>query len=109
MITQETAHRLFGEDTSRNWAQDPDINNLFLRTSENYLNDALQARGHLFLNEAYDQLGLARTSQGAISGWLRATGNPVKFWSNELETNEDGYIILVFITDGIIYDKIEAE
>lgn len=106
---KETVHELYGRDSSRNWSSDQNINMLFLQTIENWLNDRLKSRGHVFLNEVYDELGLRRTSQGAISGWLRSSGNPIRFGIQDPALVNEGDIALVFVTDGVIYDKIEEE
>jgi hypothetical protein len=105
MNVTETVTRKYDSQV-QNWSKDPDINVLFLRNSQNFLNDRLKAQGHLFLNEVYDLLGMSRTSQGAISGWLKG---PINFWNRELESDEEGAITLVFVTEGVIYDKIEGE
>jgi hypothetical protein len=99
----------FGKTTAKNWSSNPEINWLFLRTTQNYMNDLLMSRGHVFLNEVYDQLGMRRTSKGATDGWLRSRGNTVQFWNENLESDEEGTIRLEFETDGVIYDKIENE
>lgn len=59
--------------TSRNYETNRDFNMMFLRAQQNYANDILRARGHLFLNEVYDMLDLPRTTAGQIVGW---TYNP---------------------------------
>jgi hypothetical protein len=109
VIITETVVKKYGQDTSRNWSPDQDINALFLRTVQNFLNDRLQARGFVFLNDVYNELGMRLTSQGAISGWLKSRGNSIQFASPEPEIDEEGAITLIFVTDGIIYDKIEEE
>lgn len=43
------------------------LNNLHL--VEKYMNDKLNMRGHLYLNEVYDMLGLPRTKVGQVVGW----------------------------------------
>lgn len=50
----------------------------FVLTVQNTANDLLQARGHLFLNELYDLLGIKRIPQGNLVGWMRKTrtGDP---------------------------------
>jgi hypothetical protein len=103
MTVHEIVTRKFDRQ-ARNWSQDPQINMLFLRTMQSFFNDVLMSRGHVFLNEVYDELGMSRTSQGAISGWFKG---PIVLWNPELEADEDGAIALVFVTEGIIYDKIE--
>ena len=43
---------------------------MFLRAQQNYWNQMLVARGHVFLNEVYDALGIERTQAGSIVGWV---------------------------------------
>ncbi len=109
--------RFYDEISSINWSPDPDINLLFLRTVQNYCNDRLKARGHVFLNEVYDELGLSHTKAGAIVGWrwLKRSGDDhIDFgiWDgiyetvNEFFNGREGSILLDFNVDGIIYDKL---
>lgn len=103
----------FFDEYSDEWKRDPELNRMFVQCQQNYLNDRLKAYGHVFLNEAYDCLGIPRTRAGAVVGWLK-------------EGNGDGYIdfgifeafnarfingpeqsiLLDFNVDGVIYDKI---
>jgi hypothetical protein len=106
--------RFFGED-NRNWSPHPEYNLLFLRAQQNYANDRLQARGHLFLNEVYDALGMDHTKAGSVTGWVRENGDDyvdfgvfdkkdqTKFF--DFVTGQEG-IWLDFNVDGVIYDKI---
>lgn len=59
-----------------NWTKDPEYNFMFCRDQERYANDLLKRRGHLFLNEAYDLLGIDRTQAGNIVGWIYDEKNP---------------------------------
>lgn len=96
------------EHSSRNWSPDPHINSLFIRTCLNFLQDRLKAQGYLFLNEIYDQLGLARTSQGQLVGWIYADCKPdEEIWASDSDSEEE-FITLTFRTQGVMYDKIEA-
>jgi Family of unknown function (DUF6353) len=60
----------FFDESSRNWSRQPGYNQLFLQCQQNYANDLLHSRGHVFLNEVYDMLGLPRTPEGQIVGWV---------------------------------------
>lgn len=52
------------------WEPYPEINMHFLRGIEHHMQNLHRSRGHLFLNEVLDALGLQRTREGATSGWL---------------------------------------
>jgi hypothetical protein len=111
--------KLWGQDYSQSWNRQPDYNLVFLRSQQNYLNDLLKARGHVFLNEAYDQLGLPHTKEGAVVGWVldnkNGGDNYVDFglFNREMEpqhfdffTGREDAIWLDFNVDGVIYDLI---
>lgn len=104
------------DDASPNWVPDAELNLAFLRAQQNYCNDLLKARGHLFLNEVYDILGIPRTKAGTITGWVisKDGDNFVDFGLYSIHNQEasdfvNGYeesIILDFNVDGVIYDLI---
>lgn len=108
--------KLFAPD-NKNWERKPEYNVMFLRSQQNYANDVLRARGHIFLNEVYDMLGMERTRAGAVVGWL-ADGDGDGFidfgiWDANREdqflefvTGREGSILLDFNVDGNIWDKI---
>ena len=106
-----------------NWNDPPyDENNwLFLRTQQNWANDFLHARGHLFLNEVYSMLGMAHTTAGAAVGWLydrdndrgdnyvefgcwgqKDDGQPLDFYNGR-----EGAILLDFNVDGPIWQLMD--
>lgn len=104
--------RIFDE-YSVEWRKDPELNKLFVQCQQNYANNLLQARGHLFLNEVYDMLGLDRSSAGAVVGWVigKEGDNYVDF--GMYDAHNTGFVngwersvVLDFNVDGIIYDKI---
>lgn len=112
--------RFFDEYSSRSWSPDPEINLLFLRSQQTWLNDRLRARGHVFLNEVYRELGLSDTKAGAIVGWRwnKNSGDDyIDFgiWDGKQEAVNDffngreGAILLDFNVDGLIYDKLEND
>lgn len=61
---------LFSENTSFHHKKDSRMNYAFLKATESYANTLLHSKGHLFLNEVYDALGMKRTKTGALCGWV---------------------------------------
>jgi predicted dithiol-disulfide oxidoreductase (DUF899 family) len=120
--------RYFDEETSSQWSPTPEYNMMFLKTQQAFANDLLHSRGHLFLNEVYDNLGLPRSKDGAVVGWVLGEGDDyVDFGIYETnvatyETAHDtdtigekrrdfvnGYrnsILLDFNVSGVIYNLI---
>ena len=66
----------FYDDGCLGWTKDPELNLVFLKQQQNYANDLLKARGHLFLNEVYDMLGIPRTKAGNVVGWIYDEKHP---------------------------------
>lgn len=97
--------KAFTSDTSTSWAPQLEYNMMFLRANEQYANDMLQAKGHVFLNEILDQLGLGRTRLGQLLGWTRTGSEFISFGTHSGDA--DGSWILNFNFEGIIYDKVE--
>lgn len=104
------------DECNKNWSRDPGYNQMFLSSQQSYMNDLLRARGHVLLNDALDALGIERTPQGALLGWLKdGTGDGyVDFGVFEGDrhsgmrfvTGQEKSIWLDFNVDGIVYDKI---
>lgn len=117
--------RFFDECTSTEWRKDSEYNKMFLRRSQDYANEMLKHRGHIFLNEVYDMLGMPRSKAGQAVGWVYDKENPngdnyVDFGLYDIhrlpihlkETKEafingtERSILLDFNVDGAIYDLI---
>lgn len=108
--------RFFDESCGDVWSSVPEYNRIFLHAQQNFANDMLRARGHIFLNEVYDSLGLERSKAGAVVGWVWDNGgdNRVDFGIfegsrpaiREFVNGQEGAILLDFNVDGVIYDKI---
>lgn len=106
----------FFDDGCKGWDKNPEYNLTFLVCQQNYANDLLQARGHVFLNEIYDLLGIPHTKAGAIVGWINNSSGDsyVDFGIFEKDSMKcrdfvNGYertILLDFNVDGIIYDLL---
>jgi len=109
----------FFDPYSSSWQKEPEYNLFFLQCQQNYVNDLLHARGHVFLNEVYDRLGIPRSKAGAVVGWVLSkngeTDNYIDFGVFEGKTQVardfvngfEGSILLDFNVDGVIYDKID--
>lgn len=113
--------RWFDAESSRNFSVNPEINLYFLKTVQNYSNERLRARGHMFLNEVYDELGLSHTEAGAIVGWRWNKGSGDDYidfgiWdetrreeANAFFNGREGSILLDFNVDGPIFDRLEED
>lgn len=107
-----------------NWSDRPEVNLMFLRASQNYANNQLHAKGYVLLNDVLDSLGIERTKEGCVVGWVLpkkgekphkdqdcyvdfgifdASDDPYKLY-DFIAGNEP--IWLDFNVDGVVYDKI---
>jgi hypothetical protein len=111
--------RIWGRDTTSEWDPIPEYNLAKLRSTQEYCTMRLNARGHLFLNEVYDALGLEHTPAGAVCGWqskkyggkdgfvdfgVLEEGAEIKFL--EFMTGREDHILLDFNVDGEIWRDI---
>ena len=112
-----SAYARFFDDSCVSWQRNAEYNLMFLQCQQSYMNDMLHARGHVFLNEVYDRLGIPRTSAGAVVGWVMTQNgdNFIDFGlfdKNNMRAREfvNGYehsILLDFnVNEGTIYNKI---
>lgn len=99
----------------------------YVQQKESELQDMLNSRGHVFLNEAYDKLGMPRTAQGSVVGWINSPKNnhldkPFRLslgYANDecpedelrrilaSNSNEEIYIWITPNCDGVIYNMID--
>ena len=116
----DPAHKLspyarWFDQSNPNWQKNAEMNRWYIGIQQTQLNDRLKARGHVFLNEVYDELGLSHTQEGAVVGWIYpprpgcdgfidcgvyATGNADFHFGGEHQ------ILLDFNVDGLIWDQI---
>ena len=97
--------------------KDPSYNYFFVRSNQNFFNDLLNTRGHVFLNEVYDAFGFDRTYEGAVVGWaLHHGGDDFIDFDVFDENNQakrafvNGHgeaILLDFNVDGFIHDILK--
>ena len=97
------------------WEVDPAHNLAYLSQIQSHMTDLLLTRGHVFLNEVYDAIGLPRSSEGQLVGWVKGAGdNFVDFgiYNANVPVNRDfingfeNICLLDFNVDGLVYDKI---
>lgn len=127
VVSKEGASRLsmysdyarFFDDGCTGWEKDSEFNLMYLRHQQNYANDLLRSKGHLFLNEVYDMLGIPRTKAGQVVGWVYDEDNPsgdnyvdfgifdiYKEGSRDFVNGYERTILLDFNVDGNILDLL---
>lgn len=100
------------DESNPNWDPNPMFNLTFLRAQQSMATDILNSRGHIFLNEVYDMLGLPHTQIGAVTGWVLGEGDDyVDFGLYEKDNRRfingnENVILLDFNVSGVIWDKI---
>jgi Family of unknown function (DUF6353) len=121
-IDGASVHARYFDSKCASWKSVYDYNLFFLESQQQYANDLLLRRGHVTLNDVYDSLGMERSVDGFLIGWLyRDDGDNVIDFGYELNSSNlpsaeeyrnfrtrwDGAILLDFNVDpGTIYDKI---
>jgi len=116
LMGMPSQYAVFFDSDSPQWRTDNTFNEFFLKAQQNYANQKLEAQGHVFLNEVYDMLGVERTKEGAIVGWVKDHGdnfvdfdiyNPFNAPHGEIEPGPSTTsMMLDFNVDGIIFDLI---
>lgn len=109
--------RIIAEESSTCWDPNEDYTSQNLAAVQLWANRRLERKGHLFLNEIFDQLGLSRTREGAVVGWLK-NGEGDGYVSlgdfdasvyrvpSDDYTRVDSNFIVDFNVDGVIWDRI---
>lgn len=109
----------FFDSSSMSWDKEPEYNLIFLKCQQNYANDLLRSRGHVFLNEVYDMCGIPRSKAGAVVGWVLSLDGSTDDFINfgvfdgkrevvrDFVNGMEGAILLDFNVDGVIYDKLD--
>lgn len=101
--TKNTKFTMLFDKNSPNWSATYEVNEFFLRTVQSYLNDRLKARGHVFVNDVFVELGMPRNPAGQRYGWLAENETPIEL---EYSPLKEGAIMLKFDVDGEIWDQI---
>ena len=118
-LEQYSPYARFFDNGNPGWEKNAEYNLMYLRKQQQYANDILRTRGHLFLNEVYDMLGIPRCEAGQSVGWWYDESRPKEEGDNyvdfgiyniNIEANRDfvnGYeptILLDFNVDGPILE-----
>lgn len=107
----------FFDESCKQWDKDPAYNLTFLKSQQDYFNNLLRIRGHVFLNEIYDALGIDRTGYGQTVGWVFGGDGDNMIDFGLYDDTQDprrrafinGYenvILLDFNVDGVVNDLI---
>ena len=108
----QSDYACYFDQKSRNYETNMDYNRMFLKAQQQFANDKLQARGHIFLNEVLDDLDIPRSPAGQIVGWTKdGPDGYVNFRILEVEREtEDGHhepaLLLDFNVEGDIWSKM---
>lgn len=112
--------RWYSKETSHQFINNPDYNRAYLISQQSRFTNILNARGYLFLNEVYDELGLPQSKAGQIVGWCKNSDGDgfVDFgitearnahaWNGDYEDGINAYL-LDFNVDGPITDCLKTE
>lgn len=104
------------DESNPNWDANPEYGMMFLRSQQNYWNDVLRTRGHVFMNEVRESLGFPHTQAGAVLGWVKGLGdseidfglyNMERKSTREFVNGNSNIVLLEFNHDGVIWDKID--
>lgn len=118
-VTGKSIYAQYYDENNRHWSQHPADNKAFLVGQQSWANDRLRAYGYLLLNDVYEQLGLDKTTAGAVVGWVKGYGTGddfVDFGMGDMSdpvvydfminlTNSG--ILLDFNVDGPVYKLID--
>lgn len=109
----------FYDDGCTGWEKDPELNLMFLRRQQDAANEILKRDGYLFLNDVYEMLGIPKTTEGQLVGWIYDEKHPVgdnyvdfgiyDLYKEGCRNFVNGYertILLDFNVDGEIYKMI---
>lgn len=80
-----------------------ETNLLYLKSVQNHMNELLQIRGHVFLNEAFGRLHMPPTAVGQVCGWIKG---PVDFGIDYSLEDDNPEIACTITHEGYILDHL---
>ncbi len=103
----EDDYTRFFDESSRVWTGVNELDMLILNHRRKHMYDLLVTRGHLFLNEVLDTLGLPRTKNGQLFGWTYKEGITLDdIYIIYCQYANSSIYLLKFKPQGIIVDEI---
>lgn len=104
----------FFDEASRYWRKDAMMNLMFLKCVQSQLNNRLQSRGYVFLNELYRDLDIPETSYGQVVGWIKTEDSFIDLGVYDINdpakrrfvNGDERNILINPNVQGIIYDLI---
>lgn len=109
----QDAETLYGrvfDENNVEYGGDRDMNRYFLQINERHLNDLLNLKGYVMLNDVYRALNMKESPEGAVVGWsLHAKGDDfIDFGLNApINQNEgDNRFVLNFNCNGVVFEYI---
>lgn len=105
-IHNKKTTRIFGPHNP-NWSPQPEHNEMFIKSVQNHLNNILQVKGSLLLNDVYEALGFERTQEGMLLGWIEDEGGFVEI-SRE-QSGTEGSLLLRFTPHTLVYNALPYE
>jgi len=113
---QPSIYARWFDETCSQWSSNQEYNHMFLLAQQKYANNLLIARGHVFLNDVYDLLGIPRSSEASVVGWTHdgegdghidfGIFNGLAIKNREFVNGHINRLLLDFNVDGLIYDQI---
>lgn len=105
------------DETNAYFTKNPVNSKMWLSGVQTHMNNLLQLRGHLFLNDVLDALHMPRCAEGQQLGWLWDAGTGDDYVDFGFLTDNDPHTVafrngventvrLNFNVDGIIWDRI---
>lgn len=107
----------FFDETSYAFESDAEYNRFFILAQQTYMNNELNRKGYLRLNEVYKALGMEETASGSKAGWvINESDDETAFVDFGMfvpnKANRDfinGYERAILLDFNVMYDDIDAE
>lgn len=118
-VTGKSIYAQYYDESNPHWSNYPADNKAFLMANQAFANNRLNANGFLMLNDVYEQLGLGKTTAGAVVGWVKDYGKGDHFVDFGMGDMDDPVIydffvnlantgvLLDFNVDGPVYELID--